>query len=195
MKRILKYFFRGLLYIVPLGVTLYVIIEAFLFVDNLIPFEYPGAGLLALFLLITIIGLAGSIIITQPLKNKTNKLLNRAPLIKTIYTAVRDLVSAFVGKQKSFSEPVRVRLYDNSRIERIGFVTDREISLLGLPDTFITVYVPHSYAFSGQLFLVPADSVTPIDAPASAVMKYIISGGVSQLESKESDSKDIDAFQ
>ena len=193
MKIVIKYFLRGLLYIVPVAVTVYVIVEAFILIDNLLPVGIPGAGILALFILITVMGLAGSIIITQPLKNQANKLLNRAPLIKTIYTAVRDLVSAFVGQQKSFTEPVRVRLYDNSQVERIGFVTDRDLKhALGITDDLITVYVPHSYAFSGQLFLVPANSVKPIDASASSVMKYIISGGVSQMDAKAKEDEKIE---
>ncbi|MFT7114497.1 MAG: putative membrane protein [Candidatus Azotimanducaceae bacterium] len=186
MKFVFKYFLRGLLYIVPLAVTIYVIVEAFVMIDSLLPFEYPGAGILALFILISAVGLAGSIIVTNPLKNQANKVLNRAPLVKTIYTAVRDLVSAFVGKQKSFTEPVRVRVFENSKVERIGFVTDRDLkNALNISDDLITVYVPHSYAFSGQLFMVPSDAVTPLTASASSVMKYIISGGVSQMESNQ----------
>lgn len=191
MKLVLKYFFRGLLYIVPLAVTIYVILEAFILVDNLLPFEYPGTGILALFVLITVIGLVGEVVITTPLKNRANKLLNRAPLVKTIYTAVRDLVSAFVGQQKSFTEPVRIKLYENSKIERIGFITDKDLpAALNFSDELITVYVPHSYAFSGQLFMVPASYIEPINASASSVMKYIISGGVSRMEAKSSEAKE-----
>ncbi len=195
MKSVVKYFLRGLLYIVPLAVTVYVIVEAFLLIDNLLPVGIPGAGILVLFLLITAIGVVGSFILTQPLKNKVNKLLNKAPLVKTIYTAVRDLVSAFVGQHKNFTEPVRVRLYENSEVERIGFITDKNLKQpLEIADDLVTVYVPHSYAFSGQLFLVPATSITPINASASSVMKYIISGGISQMDAKEAKAV-IDAEQ
>ena len=63
-------------------------------------------------------------------------------------------MGTFVGKKKGFDQPVLVKLYQNSTIERIGFVTNKDLSTLNMKDGKILVYFPHSYAFSGQLFVV-----------------------------------------
>jgi len=108
--------------------------------------------------------------------------LDGAPLIRTIYNAVKDLVGAFVGKKKSFSQPVLVKLSNDTAIEKLGFITSEDLSELGLDSTKIAVYLPHSYAFSGNLFIVDRRNVTPINAKSADVMKFIVSGGVAKAD-------------
>jgi uncharacterized membrane protein len=116
-----------------------------------------------------------------PITTFIENYIKRAPLVKIIYTSVKDLISAFVGQKKSFNKPVLVKVYENSELQRIGFVTDEHPEALSLGKDLITVYVPHSYAVSGQLFVVPRHYVTPLDAQSAEVMKYIISGGVTEV--------------
>ncbi|HCC31721.1 MAG TPA: hypothetical protein DEQ03_16975, partial [Marinilabiliales bacterium] len=59
-----------------------------------------------------------------------------------------------------------------------GFITETDLSQLNVSEK-VAVYFPHAYAFSGELFIVPTDNITPIDVPAADVMKFIVSGGVS----------------
>ena len=95
---------------------------------------------------------------------------------------MKDLMSTFVGKKKGFNQAVLIKLYENSTIERIGFITNENLSSLGIKGGKILVYLPHSYAFSGQLFVVEKSYVTPIDKPSSEIMKLIVSGGVTEIE-------------
>tara|TARA_Y100001968_G_scaffold280448_1_gene276926 strand:+ start:1123 stop:1683 length:561 start_codon:yes stop_codon:yes gene_type:complete len=185
MKRILNYFLQGLLYIVPISVTLYVVYWGFIKVDGILPFKFPGLGLIVIFLLITIIGYLGSLLIKSPFSSFFQKVLEKAPLLKTIYTSVKDLMKAFVGKKRGFTEPVLVKLYENSTIERIGFVTNKDIGSLDGGKEKILVYLPHSYAFSGQLFVVEKSYVRPIDSSSGEIMKLIVSGGVTEMEDNE----------
>ena len=185
MKRLLNYFLQGLLYIVPISVTLYVVYWGFIKVDGILPFKFPGLGLIVIFLLITIIGYIGSLLIKSPFSSFFQKVLEKAPLLKTIYTSVKDLMKAFVGKKRGFTEPVLVRLYENSTIERIGFVTNKDIGSLDSDKEKILVYLPHSYAFSGQLFVVDKSYVRPIDSSSGEIMKLIVSGGVTEMEDNE----------
>ena len=70
---------------------------------------------------------------------------------------------------------------DRGTIEKFGFVTDEDLSSIGVSEEKIAVYLPHSYAWSGNLFIVPAKNVTRINASATDVMKYIISAGVTKV--------------
>ena len=93
-------------------------------------FQYPGIGLLILLLAITAVGLIGSVLIELPFFGIVDKKLEKAPLIKLIYSSMKDLVSAFVGNKKSFNKPVLLKLYENSEIRRLGFITDESSDLL-----------------------------------------------------------------
>ena len=182
MKKIINYFLQGLLYIVPISVTLYVVYWTFQKIDGILPFQFPGLGLIVIIALITFIGFAGSVIIASPINSFFQRLLRKAPLLKTIYSSMKDLMSTFVGKKKGFNQAVLIKLYENSTIERLGFITNENLSSLGIKGGKILVYLPHSYAFSGQLFVVEKSYVTTIDKPSSEIMKLIVSGGVTEIE-------------
>ncbi len=188
MKNIKQYFLKGLLYIVPLTVTFWVLVKSYEFLNGIIgnhlpeDLQFPGLGMLVLIVLITLFGFLGSVIIVSPINAFFQKLLEKAPLLKTIYSSVKDLMNTFVGKKKGFSQPVLVKLYENSTIERIGFITNEDLSTLKINSHKVMVYLPHSYAFSGQLFVVDSAYITPLDASSSEIMKLIISGGVAEID-------------
>ena len=198
MKKIINYFLQGLLYIVPISVTLSVVYWAFKKIDKIIPglldklgldMQIPGLGLIIIIALITLIGFAGSVIISSPINAFFQRLLTKAPLLKTIYSSVKDLMRTFVGKKKGFNQAVLIKLYENSTIERIGFITNEDLSSLGIKSGKILVYLPHSYAFSGQLFVVDRSYITPIDRPSAEIMKLIVSGGVTELDNASDNPK------
>ena len=182
MKKFINYFLQGLLYIVPITVTLYVVVWTFQKIDGILPFQFPGLGLIIIISLITIIGLLGSAVITSPINAFFQNLLKRAPLLKTIYSSVKDLMNTFVGNKKGFSEPVLVKVYENSTIERIGFITNEDVESLNIAKGKVLVYMPHSYAISGQLFVVEKKNVSPIDKSSAEIMKLIVSGGVTEID-------------
>lgn len=180
-KRLLNYFFRGLLLVAPITIILYIIYLLFVFLDELIPVNIPGLGLVILLVGITVLGYLGSVFITDPIKRRANKILDRVPLLKTMYTAINDLLSAFVGEKRSFSRPVLVKLNRESDIEKPGFVTNEDLGRLSKGTGKVAVYLPHSYNFSGNVFIVPVENVTPIQATTAEVMKFIVSGGVTDM--------------
>ena len=185
MKHLVKYFFQGLLYITPISVTIYALYWVFRHLDSLFNLEYPGVGILLLLVVVTAVGFVGSYLIQLPFFSFIDNQLERAPLIKLIYTSVKDLLKAFVGQKKSFNHPVLVKLYENSEVRRLGFVTDEGMDLLDEDTHLITVYVPHSFAISGQLFLVPKEYIHPVKTKSTDVMKYIIAGGVTKIDDQE----------
>lgn len=184
-KRLLGYFLRGALLITPLAGTLYVIYKIFEVIDGIIPFQIPGLGLLTLIVFLTFVGYVGGYIIGQPIIQYFQRLLDKAPLVKTIYTSIKDLLSAFVGKEKRFDRPVLVKLNKDSNVEKLGFITREDLSSLGIEQDKVAVYLPHSYAFSGNLFIVPRENVRTINASSTDVMKFIVSGGVAKISKAE----------
>lgn len=197
MKRLLALFFQGLLYLAPLGITMFVLYKTFVFLDGIFkPFitEYlgvniPGLSLIIVFLLVALLGFFGQTIIARPIKKLVNHLINKAPLVKVIYSSLRDLLSAFVGKEKKFNQPVLVKVNPISELEKLGFITQHDVSKLGVTGNKVAVYFPHSYNFSGELFIVPAENVKKIDAPPADVMKFIVSGGVANYDNEITDKK------
>ena len=181
MKNIISYFLQGLLYIVPISVTLYVVYWAFKTIDGLLPFQLPGLGLVVIIALISLIGFLGSKIISNPINNFFEKLLKKAPLLQTIYNSMKDLMQTFVGKKKGFEKAVLIKLYENSTIERIGFITNEDLSSLNIKKGKVLVYLPHSYAFSGQLFVVDRSYISPINESSAEIMKLIVSGGITEI--------------
>ncbi len=105
--------------------------------------------------------------------------INRLPLVKMIYTSIKDLINAFVGEKKSFNKPVLVRLSPESNVQVIGFVTRDSLDRFGLAGS-VAVYLPQSYNFAGNLIIVPREQVSPLEADSGRVMAFIVSGGVTE---------------
>jgi uncharacterized membrane protein len=107
--------------------------------------------------------------------------MEKVPFIKVIYSSTKDFMSAFVGQKKKFTETVMVKMNNDAEIYKLGFITQKDLSNIGIKEGMIAVYLPHSYNFSGNLFIVPAANVTPINAPPSEMMKFIVSGGITEI--------------
>ena len=189
MKKLVNYLLQGLLYIAPLGITAYIIYGVFTFMDGLLQellvkfFDTKslGLGFLTLILFLTLVGFLGRTLIAQPIKLLFRNIIDRIPLLKFIYGAFNDLFSAFVGKEKKFSKPVLVKVNLNSDLEKLGFITEENLELLDEKDK-VAVYFPHSYNFSGELFIVPRANIKPVDINSSDVMKFIVSAGLTGWE-------------
>jgi uncharacterized membrane protein len=178
---LLKYFLQGLLLTAPLAFTVSLTVSTIKWFDGLLHIKIPGLGILIILISITSLGYLASTIIIQPLFNFIDTAITKTPFLGIIYTSIKDLVNAFVGTDKKFNKPVLVKLNPELEIEKIGFITQTDLSALGIKDK-IAVYLPHSYNFSGELFIVPVQNVTPIEMSSAEVMKFIISGGVSELK-------------
>lgn len=177
--RAINYFIQGLLYTTPLAITLYVLYWALSTLDSIIPFEFPGLGLLSLLGGITLIGMVGDFAVRSPLVKLVDRALEQLPLVKLIYSSSKDMMKSLTGKKKGFEQAVLLRLHPDSGVRRVGFVTDQALTELGTDsDELITVYVPHSLAISGQLFVVPKSYVEPLNGKPAEILKYIVAGGV-----------------
>ena len=186
MKRIISYFLQGLLFTIPTTATVWVLYKLFVQVDSIIgdffPVYIPGLGFFIILLVITLAGYIGTMYVSNPFFGIAERMIEKTPLIKLIYTSVKDLISAFVGEKKRFTQPVLVTLNKESGLQQIGFITQNDLTSLGLPQEKIAVYLPFSYSFMGGLFVVPKENVTPIQSSGTDMMKFIISGGVTEFQ-------------
>ncbi len=186
MKRFINYFLQGILYIAPIAITGYIIYLIVSFTDSLLKdlltdlfnIRIPGLGFVVVILLLVFVGFIGQSIIARPVKVLFKRILMKSPLLKVLYSAFNDLFSAFVGKEKRFNKPVLVKVNSISDLEKVGFITEEDLSRLGVSGK-VAVYFPHSYNFSGELFIVPKENVKPLDIHPAEVMKFIVSAGVS----------------
>jgi uncharacterized membrane protein len=176
-RRLIRYFLQGMLFVAPISITAYIMYKMFMFVDGLIEIDIPGLGLLIVFGSITLLGALASTIFAKPLFDLMENLLNHLPVVKVLYSSLKDFMDAFVGKDKKFTQPVMVLTSGESNLHMVGFVTKNNLAELGL-EGMVAVYFPHSYNFSGNVYLVSKEFVKPINASATEVMKFVVSGGV-----------------
>jgi uncharacterized membrane protein len=139
---------------------------------------YPGLGFLIILGAITIFGYLTTNFAFKTFTTWFDHLMNRIPLVKLIYSSLKDLLNAFVGDKKKFNKPVLVLMNEENKLYQIGFITQADLSELGLDD-MVSVYLPHSYAVSGWHYIVPKNRITPLNISGPTAMKYIVSGGVS----------------
>ena len=178
MNELAKNFLEGLLLLVPVAVTIYVVIFVFEIIDGWLNIPIPFVGFAVTIGMIILVGRLASNVFVQGALRKTESVLTRTPFVKLLYTSIKDLIEAFVGEKKRFDQPVAVKLTSDGHIEALGFVTRRHLDFLGLHDR-VAVYFPQSYNFAGNLLLFPQSQVRELKVESSEVMAFIVSGGIS----------------
>ena len=178
MKKISQYFLQGLLFLVPVVVTVYVIYVIFSKIDGFFSFAVPGLGFLLTIRLILAVGFISSNLLANSVMLGVDRIFARMPLVTMIYTSIKDLVDAFVGDKQSFNKPVLVALDADNRISVLGFITREDLNTRGIADS-VAVHLPQSYNFAANLIIVDKSRVSHLAADPKEVMKFIVSGGVS----------------
>lgn len=182
ISRLLKYFFRGLLISIPLVATIGIVVWLFETVDNVLGEDHiPGLGVLIIVSLILLIGFIGSSYIFQPFIDWFDDWLEKTPGIKFLYSSIKDIMEAFVGEKKKFSEPVIVPFGDDDSIYKVGFITKKDLKSVGM-EGYAAVYFPKSYGFVGDMYFVRNDRIKPLNANPTGVFKMIVSGGVTGVD-------------
>jgi len=196
MKKIGTLFLRGLLAILPIALTVYLIYwlatsaEAVLgqAMRSVIKESYrPGMGVLAGFVITLGVGILLRIWVFRMVFSLGEAVLQKIPGIKSIYGSIRDLVGFFdASKQKEFDKTVMVAVGDeNTRL--MGLVTRDDFSDLpgGIGDEkTVAVYLPMSYQLGGFTVMVPKDRISPVDMKVDQAMQFVLTAGVS-AENKE----------
>jgi uncharacterized membrane protein len=183
MSRILNYFLRGLVVVVPLALTLYVCVVIFTTIDSWLGLSVRGVGFLVTLVLITVVGFIASNFVSRSVLTWLDEMLEKLPLVRLLYSSTKDMLNAFVGEKRRFDKPVVVSLDNEGAVKVLAFLTSDSLASLGVAD-HVSVYMPQSYGFAGHILVVPATRVERINADAAEVMAFIISGGVTQVETR-----------
>ena len=210
VRNFIQLFFQGLIILAPIAITAWAVISLFNFIDGILPNllrilfpttpgieevyqrRFPGLGFVLVILVVMAVGSISSTFIVSRLVQMFDNILERTPGVKIIYSTVKDFLEAFAGNKRKFDRAVLVSI-EAPDVYRIGFITHEELSEFGLRE-HIAVYVPHSYAFSGVLYLVKRERVKVLsDVPSSDAMKFVVSGGVTEIDEEDHGSAAKDA--
>jgi uncharacterized membrane protein len=195
-RKLLQYFLQGLLILAPLAITAYAIFWVVTSIDNLLPiFTYTdmqgnvkvqnyGIGFLIIIAMLIIIGYFSSFFITGRVVSFVDKILEKTPGIKYIYSTTRDFFEAFAGDKKKFTKNVLANVDDND-VWRFGFITRDDMEEFGLKN-YVTVYIPMAYSVAGNVYVIPKERVRPItNISAAQTMKFAVSGGITDVDEGE----------
>ncbi len=177
-KNFISAFIKGIIVLSPLLLTAYILFWAFYALDTLIFKDlYPGFGILFIIGFITFAGyLSTRFMLGRWMVKSMDRLLSRTPGVKLLYNAIKDILNSFVGEDKKFEEAVWVNVDTTSQIWRIGFITQTKIENM---DNMVAVYLPHAYAISGWVVIVPKTAIKKVTGmSAGDAMKFAVSGGV-----------------
>lgn len=187
MKAVIKNFVNGIIIIVPIILVIYVTYRSFLFLDNLLgnflrtylKGEYiPGIGLLVTLVLITILGWLSTKFVLSHIIKWIDILLEKIPLIKTLYSVIKDTIQSFLGEKKSFSKVALVTI-PGTEMKSIGFITSEDLSSFYEPlKEYIAVYIPQTFQVAGFTYLIPKENIQILDIKAEDAMKFVLSGGL-----------------
>ncbi|MEN6374184.1 MAG: DUF502 domain-containing protein [Smithella sp.] len=185
MKKFVTYFFKGILILVPIVLTIYIVVIVFQLTDSILGryfmahgINIPGLGLLTTIALIIFVGFLGTEVASGRILNYIDGLFGKLPLIKIIYNTIKDIMNALLGRKSSFAKVVMINLPGDNDIKILGFITKENLEIFGLKD-HIAVYILQSMQWAGFTLLVPRSRVKELDVKPDEALKFIVSAGIS----------------
>ena len=201
-RRLIQFFLQGLLVIAPIAITIWAIAGAFSFIDGILPNiihsmfpslmedkagnirQIPGLGFLVVILLVLFVGYVSSSFLFGKIEEAIDRILHKVPVIKFLYTTLKEFFEAFAGDKKKFTKSVLANI-DDKDVWRIGFITQDDMAEFGLND-HVAVYIPMAYSVSGNVYIIPRNRVREIsNISASESMKFAVSGGVTSIDDEK----------
>jgi uncharacterized membrane protein len=188
MKALGGILLKGLVTILPISLTVYFVYWLGVTTESLLskPIKalvgdayWPGMGLVTGFLLLFVVGLAVNAFLVRRVLGLGEELLLRVPVVKTVYSAIRDM-TRLVNTDKKKGELDRVVTVDVGFCKLIGFVTQEHANTLGIGGAadMIAVYLPMSYQIGGYTVYLPRSRVVETDLTVEQAMRIVLTGGV-----------------
>jgi uncharacterized membrane protein len=189
MKQLGSILLKGLVTILPIGLTVYFVYWLGVTTEGLLskPIRfalgesnyYPGMGLVTGFLLLFLVGLAVNAFLVRRVLDMGEELLLRVPVVKTVYSAIRDM-TRLVNTDKKKGDLDRVVTLDFGFGKLIGFVTQEHANTLGIGggEDLVAVYLPMSYQIGGYTIYISRSRVTETDLTVEQAMRIVLTGGV-----------------
>ena len=196
MKYINQTFFKGLIVVLPITLTFYLLIWASYKIESLFGsalemllgkwFYIPGLGIAVTLLFIFLIGVLVNNYITGRFFSWLTRTLEKVPLIKVIYNPLKDLMALLPGRSSEKTKPQKVVLVPLGPlgVEVLGLVTRDELDELP-GENLISVYVPLSYMLGGITLLVSRDKVKKVDIPVDQALKLSVTAWIKAQDNKD----------
>jgi uncharacterized membrane protein len=189
MRNLGRILLKGLVTILPIGLTLYLVYWLGVTTENLLSgplklilphgFYRPGMGLIAGFLLLFAVGLLVNAYLVRRVLDLGESLLLRIPVVKTVYSAIRDMTNLVntTGRKRELDRVVMVQ-FGPGRV--LGFVTQEQAVLpgIGVDQSLVAVYLPMSYQIGGYTLYLPRDRIEETDLSVEAAMRIVLTGGL-----------------
>jgi uncharacterized membrane protein len=179
MRTLTRSFAQGLLVLAPVAITIWVVIFTVTTLDRWLNTRIPGLGIVIAAAGITLIGYLAGNVVGDKLISTLEAGMRRVPLVRILYNSLRDLFGAFVGSKRKFDKPVAVEV-NRHGLKVLGFLTNERFDDPHLAG-HVSVYLPESYNFAGNLIVVPRECVHLLDADGAEFMAFIVSGGVTDM--------------
>jgi uncharacterized membrane protein len=189
MRRLGSILLKGLVTILPIGLTVYFVYWLGVTTEALLsrPIKWaiddanywPGMGLVTGFVILFLVGLAVNAFLVRKLLGLGEEVLLRVPVVKTVYSAIRDM-TRLVNTDKKKRELDRVVTVDVGLGRLIGFITQEHANTLGIGggDDLVAVYLPMSYQIGGYTVYLPRSKITETDLTVEQAMRIVLTGGV-----------------
>jgi uncharacterized membrane protein len=189
MKQINQIFFKGLIVVLPITLTFYLLIWASVKIESLFgsTIEWlvgqwlyiPGLGIMVSLVFIFLVGLLVNNYITGRFFSWLSATLEKVPLIKVIYNPLKDLMALIPGRSSDEDKPQRVVLVplEGRGVNALGLVTREDLD--ELPGTgLISVYIPLSYMLGGLTILIEKEKVKKVDIPVDQALKLSVTAWI-----------------
>lgn len=194
MKTIANTTLKGLLFTLPLMITIGLLYWLFASAENLlkVPLQallpegwyITGMGVVSATAILFCVGILVQAYFVQYLFRILENIMGRIPVVKTLYSSAKDLLNFFAGDHgQTMSQVVTVCFDEDVRL--IGFVTNEGIEL-GEKTDLVAVYLPMSYQMGGYLAYVPRSRCEPLDMPVQAAMQQVLTAHVKRPQGSDS---------
>lgn len=193
MNSIGKLFLKGLAVVIPIVLTVAILwwlatgAERLMgtFLTTVLPegWYVPGMGLVSGIALVFLVGILSHVLIIQKIFFWSEDLFNRVPLVKTIYTAIKDFIGYLDPANKSDINKVVLVQIPGQAFQLIGFVTREQFDDLPFTpsaEDAVAVYMPMSYQIGGYTLFLPRSALTPLDITFEAAMRLVLTAGVTR---------------
>ncbi len=184
-----KYFITGLLVLIPIWATYYVLSGLLRAIDNLLGdlpgyllgLKFPGLGIITLILFVLLVGVLSANYIGKNIVRYSDTLMQRVPLVRGIYSTMKKIMETFSMKHSFHG--VGLVEYPRKGCYSVGFITGGlQGEELGMTGRFMTVFVPTTpNPTAGFLLILPEAEVQRLDMTVEQGMKFIVSLGIVSL--------------
>jgi len=191
MKNFKKYLGTGLLVTLPITITLYILYKIITFFDNMVKgpidkllgFHLPGLGIIIVFLLVFIIGIFSSHFFGKKLVKLVEKIFSNMPIIKKLYSPIRDIVKTFIGNskgEKSFSKVVLVD-FPTKDSKSIGFITKENVKIGN--QEYTSIFIPTTpNPTNGFLIYKKYSQLKVLDMPVEQGINMVVSMSTTSID-------------